>query len=514
MLSLRSLSRSLLLSSPLHAAALAALVASPLACADAAPTEEGPLEEAQSAASSTVNIVGHVGTSSGQTVPGAVIHLNGSLQATTVSDSNGNYVFRVPPGSYSLNPSLPGATLTPDVVNLNSLSADVVQSFSCSGACASGPAIVAGRELVITDPTVVTDARASNATMGPWSFDWMMTQMAPAGTDPADFVGHWLSQFEIPGGTINGFPVDVRTTAALRGIWPTNPANGKLDLTKAPFQLLAIVNRVDLHATGDGELRFVYGAVDQTGVPQAMTVIFEFGLPTVNPQTHAAMTRSGWASRFHQLGSLSFGSSYNAALEAITDLVTAANTSPSKPGGSSINQVRSNEILMNENGIWQLREFHLSTASGSAQLTLSPTAQTPVDSANTAGTPENQVLSSFLTSAALPVQFGFAAVPSNILGGGADESFTWSLPAPVTNAALRSFAGQTCNGCHNSDAANQNIGGFYQISPFPPVGTDGTGRLSPLITSVEIPRRTAFMQNMLTCSGSSCAPGAEPLLVP
>jgi hypothetical protein len=403
--------------------------------------------------------------------------------------------------------------LSPGVANLNSLSADVIQSFTCSGACFGTSTIASSKELVITDPSVLTDARASNATMGPWSFNWMMTQMAPPRTDPQDFVGNWVLQFATPGGTIDGFPVDVRNTSALTSIWPTTP-DGKLDLTKAPFELLAIVNREDLHATGDGELRFVYGVIDQNGNQQPMTVIFEFGLPTVNPVTHSTMTRRAWAQQFHALGGLSFGASYNAALEAITDLVTTANTSPNKPGGSSINQVRSNEILMTENGFWELREFHLSTASGSAQLVLAPTAQTPVDSANTSGTPENVALSSYLTTAAFPIQFGFGAVPSTILGGESTENFTWSLGAPVTQTALRSFAGQTCNGCHNSDPANQNTGVFYQITPFGTGGTDGTGRLSPLIINVEIPRRTAFLQQLLACSGASCAPGAEPLLVP
>jgi hypothetical protein len=40
------------------------------------------------------------------------------------------------------------------------------------------------------------------------------------------------------------------------------------------------------------------------------------------------------------------------------DLLTRRNTSPEKPGGSSINQVRTNEIVLSTKGPWQLRELH------------------------------------------------------------------------------------------------------------------------------------------------------------
>jgi hypothetical protein len=76
-------------------------------------------------------------------------------------------------------------------------------------------------------------------------------------------------------------------------------------------------------------------------------------------------------------------------------------------------------------------------------------------------------------------------------------------------------AGQTCNGCHFSEVhdpqtgAPLNTGGFYQIAPINDTSADGTARLAPFIKDFEIPRRTKFMQNVLTCSGSGCAAGAE-----
>jgi hypothetical protein len=253
----------------------------------------------------------------------------------------------------------------------------------------------------------------------------------------------------------------------------------------------------------------VYGAVTD-GASQPMTVIFEFGLPA------GTLTRNAWASMFHALSSNPFGAGYNAALEAVTDLFTARNTSPTKPGGSSINQVRSNEILMTPPPafIWQLREFHLATVNGELGLQLSTTAQTPADTANNAGTPENVALASYLNASAAQIHGGYAAVPSTVIGGQSTETFSWSVSStltPVSPQALQDFAGQTCNGCHFSHDPALSLGTFYQISPLQPVGVDGTGRLSPFITSFEIPRRTRFMQNMLTCSGASCAAGGEAI---
>jgi hypothetical protein len=373
--------------------------------------------------------------------------------------------------------------------------------------------VVPERELVITDPTVVGDTRASNALAGaPWSFRFLMEQMTPAGGDPADFVGNWLGQFEIARRTVNGFPVDLRNTAALRALWPTT-TGGKLDLARAPFRLLAIINRVDLHATSNGEVRFVYGAVDPSGAGRPMTVIFELDLPAKHPLSGTTLTRWDWAAGFHVLGGLPFGASYNATLQSITDLVTLRGTSPGKPGGSSIAQVRTNDGLTGDR--WQLREFHLvatgapTAAGASVALRLSPVAQTPADSAVVAGTIENKVLVSYLDTFKAAIHGGFASVPAGLLGGQSTQSFSWTFTAPVNADARHGFAAQTCNGCHTSETSGLQIDGFAHISPTADPGPDGAGRLSRFVKQVEIPRRTLFMQNQLTCSGPTCASGAE-----
>jgi hypothetical protein len=494
-------------------------IAAAIGCADATQTEiDEPTERVQGAVVTNVSIVGRIGLAGLQATPGITVRLNGSLQRTVVTDSNGAYRFDVPPGSYSVSASKAGASFTPSVVNLNNLNASVIQDFTCAGSCSGTTAVVANKELVITDPTVLNDARASNATNGAWSFRFLISQMAPAGTDPADFAAAWLSQFEIPNGTVNGFPLDVRFTQAVRNAWPLT-ANGKLDMSRAPFRLISIVNRMDLHANSNGEGRFVYGFVDQNGFASSMTVIFEYGLPTRDITNGATLTRKSWAQKFHALGTRTFGAQYNAALQAVTDLFTRRNTSPLKPGGNSINQVRSNEIVMG--GPWQMREFLLNTTGGPLALRVSTTGMTPADVAGTnVGSPENVALANYINADAVLIHGAYASVPTSLLSGQSNESFFWnSFSVPVNAASRHDFAGQTCNGCHFSEVnhpqtgALLNTGGFYQIAPFDDFSADGTQRLAPFIKDFEIPRRVKYMQNILTCTGSACSPGAEAIFL-
>jgi hypothetical protein len=465
------------------------------------------------------NIVGHVSTPTANTsvppasLPAITVNLGGAQTKTTVTDANGNFRFQVPTGNYTLASVGPaGSSLVKSgaIANLTGLAADTIQDFSCTGTCVAANTIDAARELVITSDSVVTSARASNlgANAGPWSFRAMIEQMTPVGVDPADFAASWLTQFSSVT-TFNGFPVSVRDTAQLN--WPLQ-ANGKLDLTRSPFRLLAIVNREDVSAQGVGEGRFVYGVVDAAGNPQSMTVIFEYGLPATDANG-AALTRSAWAAKFHALGALTLGSEpYNAALQAVTDLFTRRNTSPGKPGGSSINQVRSNEILLGSP--WELREFHLTNVNNVLALRLSATGNTPAEGAKVAGSAANQALLSYISENAPLLHGGYATLPASTLGAASIEDFSsWgTFLTGAAPAGLHTFAGMTCNGCHNNEAGNQNIDSFYMISPFSAVDSSGTSRLAPFITNFEIPRRIAMMQNLLTCSGATCSAGAEAML--
>lgn len=461
------------------------------------------------------NIVGHIANADKVPMPGVVVSLSGAQNATTVTDGNGNYRFQVPAGAYTVTPATPaGSAYAANSINLPTLVGDTVADFNCTGTCGAASSIVAGKEIVITDPSVLSDARTSNLTAGPWSFRAMLEQMAPVGTDPADFAEAWVNTFSTSPTVVNGFNVGSRDASRLRSLWPTG-ANGKLDLSRAPFQLIAIMNRLDVGAQGNGEGRFVYGLTGDFGT--AMTVIFEYGLPATDVSTGAALDRNAWAAKFHSLGGLPFGGTFNGALQQVTDVFTRRGSSPSKPGGSAINQVRTSENLMSP-GFWQWREYHLVSGGGSVTLTPSTTAQTPDDSADSFfPNAASDLMVSHINTNPVLLRGGYLDVPSGVLGGSSNLGLrfvtNWAFTGrPTVETARHAFAGMTCKGCHTTEASNLNLDTFYLISPLSAPGADGTGRLSPFVKQIEVPRRQMFLQNRLTCSGATCAPGGEAMV--
>lgn len=252
--------------------------------------------------------------------------------------------------------------------------------------------------LMITDTDVTADTtrvwNPCNNTGNPngvWTFNHLMTQMAnqPAtGINPADFVQDWLDNWTVSH-NINSDPIPARN--AMQDIideWPL--AGGKLDLTKSPLRLLAIVPRVDLRLTtgggggysggsGDfldgGELRFIFGFVakavngfdptqafngavqinNSTCYALPFTVIFEYKVPKVG----CTNVRT-WAQQWVALNALTpspGNTPYNNQLAALTQQVVMANTSPGSFNGSSLKQLRTNEVALD--APWELREFRL-----------------------------------------------------------------------------------------------------------------------------------------------------------
>jgi len=344
------------------------------------------------------------------------------------------------------------------------------------------------KELMIVDPSVVNDqARTSSAQNGHWSFRWLMEQMVTPGADPSDFVANWINQ-GFAAGTVNGRPVQDRSgVRALLTSWPKIPGTNKIDLAQSPFRLLAIVNRVDL-ATGNGagEGRFVFG-LHQGGSAQRMTVIFEYKLP-------ASAARQVWAQRFHALGALPFGATYNARLQMITDEYAGRGANPGGVNGSALGQLRTNEFL---NVPWQLREFQL-VSGNPARLQITTTKQTPDESFD--GT---QQLASYVSGNAQGILAGTALVPPAMLGGESNADFAWSVPG-ASEQLRHAFALQTCNGCHAAEVPV--IDTFYHVSPISTGGADGTGRLSPFLINSDLPFREDYLQATL-CDGNCAGVG-------
>jgi hypothetical protein len=313
-----------------------------------------------------------------------------------------------------------------------------------------------------------------------------MTQMAntprtgiPASTFVRKWLDHWMNNQ-----TVNGFTAKQRQMIKQLVIDPWEQASGgpgaPLDLSIAPFKLLAIVNRVDLRANSvygggsAGEGRFVFGVMDMrqcngcpvdpyTGRPRTncsptqFTVILEYGID----RTGCAVR--DWGRQWYNLQNFVLGSpAYNAALQAITDQFTRANAAPRKPNGSAINQVRSNEIAIANlcpDCDWQMREFRIApNAANNGPLNETVVVRTPDNSRNftqiplshfvNANTPAilNDTYSVPLTWLGINFQGNASDVPFGIFWDGPNG------PGSIPNRQARHlFSLNTCNSCHQRE---------------------------------------------------------------
>jgi hypothetical protein len=343
--------------------------------------------------------------------------------------------------------------------------------------------VVPEKELFITDLSVVEDCIRTTwtgpcltpiptplpSTRGAWTFGKLIEGVAgTTDTTKLDaFVRNWVAEWDTAQ-TINADNVPARISAHDLIIDPWENAGllkgGLLDMKKAPFRLLAIVNRMDLRDApagygqpgNAGEARFVFGVLNLDS-PQAVpqfTVIFEYGLVAENCEDVSA-----WADAFHALGSHgSFSFDYKADLQAITDQFTAIGAAPGKPNGSAINQIRSNEFIQSP---WELREFRLQgrTLVGTpVPLVQVTVARTPANSHQ-----KQQIVADFINNEEPAILAGTHDVPlvyqsTNFRGGASRHSlnFGWDGPgaacASINSPAARFlFSFNTCNGCHGDD---------------------------------------------------------------
>lgn len=323
--------------------------------------------------------------------------------------------------------------------------------------------IDSNRSLMVNDPSVVQDpgrtrTTCNGASMGKWSFGYLMQEMAnqaATGVNPQDFVMNWLNKWKVAQ-VPNDIPVAARPNINnIIASWPK--VGGKLDLSRAPFRLLAIVNRADLRgsfsyggggAGNGGELRFVFAVVDPNAgcSPQPFTVIFEYG---VKKTTCNAM--KNWAQQWKNLDTLAIGSAaYNTALEAITEQIVKAGANPAKPNGSALNQLRTNE---RDIGVpWELREFVVSGSGFLRQDTVKQNPDAGFNTTATLGDYVNQDESAILMDRhTVPVVFG----PSSdaFLGGAApvpgdNSNFRWTSNTISNLEARFHYSLNTCNSCH------------------------------------------------------------------
>ncbi len=389
------------------------------------------------------------------------------------------------------------------------------------------------KSLLIRDPAVVKDpsrtfdvCTGAGNPNGVWTFKHLVTEMAneaKTGVTPEEFVRMWLSQWETSQ-NVNGWNIaDRQNSIRNRVINPWEAASGgpenPLDLNKAPFQLLAVVNRVDLRENltygggSAGEGRFVFQVMDGCN-PMQFTVIFEYGI-----EKRSCSAVQNWGQRWVNLSNMVLGSTaYNTALENITESFVQANAAPSKPNGSALNQLRTNEIALDRP--WELREFVIADA-GWNQHFLKPNtvALTPDSSLNNTPTLRN-----YFASGISDVPLRFPTMTNPFLGGASTVSSSFwnapNFPTTLTQAEQRQkFSLNTCNGCHTREtgtsfthikpgaipaALSGFMTGITVTDPAPPPGIMITRRFN------DLERRSADLDGLVN---SSCfAQLARPVL--
>ncbi len=379
------------------------------------------------------------------------------------------------------------------------------------------------KELLIRDLSVVNDPVRTNWTGsltdpadGAWHFGRLMANMA-GDRDVSDFIRRWLANWESDR-AVNGFVVPNRRNAIRQKIidaWPKLP-NGKLDPAKAPFRLLAIVNRMDLRnvrSGNAGEGRFVFGALDPQGAALHFTVILEYKLLA---STQGEALR--WAEDWHALGALT-GPDFNSALQALSDRFTGKDIAPRRPNGSAISQVRTNEVSLGNTNLWEMRE-HVVAQTSSGRLgnlvlhSLNRTPDVRFRATDRLARFVNQTSSSILRGTfSVPTVFEnerFRA--GSILY---DRTGFWNGDGvtPITNLTARHlFSVNTCDGCHAHETGTV----FLHVAPRGPNSLaslssfmTGTSVIDPVTGESrnfnDLERRSTDLKNLLCPSSSTQA---------
>ncbi len=348
----------------------------------------------------------------------------------------------------------------------------------------------AKRALVITDLTVVNNSTRTkdpcNSVAGDedktWTIGHLLKKEAQRyGLDPTTYVNKWLTAWTTET-TINGQTAPTGEGPNVQAAWTRFGGTSRLD--KAPFRLLAIVNRVDLRAhrpNGEplgGEVRFVFGMLDppHTGAITCpspyfsnSTIIAEYS--PVKADENAVLD---WGKRWYDLAGLPFGSSYRLALQALTEDV--------------INSGRLLRIRTNEGptGTWFMSEFEphptthylvRSTIKQAPTMALADGTSTNLTSFISANVlnlgaleyrPRTQLyapIGSYLVTDKFSGTNTWFRGSVNRIDSSVSGSF-WNAPKaaidPTTwSNARHQFSLGTCNGCHGRESST----GILHIAP-------------------------------------------------
>ncbi len=369
------------------------------------------------------------------------------------------------------------------------------------------------------DPCLSTDPADAQKV---WTFGYLMSHMVSpeqiqaSGGDvmlaASNFAESWLENWNSTV-SVNDWDLsplssgedelgEVTLPRRLLETWQAHSSVYPLDMNKAPFRLLSIVNRFDLRESnmfsskGGGELRFIFAplnlateesdpgsACEQMGFPVNLepdalhTVILEYAVD-LNPNDVF-----DWAEQWRLLDEKPFDSpEYRQQLEAITQSVVTMGRGAAFPGGpngeprannSALAQIRTNET--DRNVSWDLREFIIDEQTD----VLVPTT---VKLTPDASYDDSYVLGSWIAQnwddivnpntpyPELDATFPLPYTPflgAHILNDTNGAGFwqpkpNWSdYTDHESRQARHVFSLNTCNGCHGTETADPNGGVFF-----------------------------------------------------
>jgi hypothetical protein len=281
-----------------------------------------------------------------------------------------------------------------------------------------------------------------------------------------------------------------QNTASIVGLadlvrsWPTldGTDGGPLDLTKAPFRLLAIVNRIDLAQLSDGgagQGRFIFALTDggagvfpaNNGGGPDFTFILEYALP--------GQTLQQWATAWHQLASLDdpdsgdagkYGPEYLAGLQQLTQGFTARGLVPSAPNGSALISLRTRDPATFQ------RQFALTSQPSfiSTRIANTPYFGLRDPDPNDPCYGEGADLLQWVSDNQSAVRASRYILPYRFLDLYADPNNAFfTLPGFSDNELRHTFSMNTCSGCHSGETpalvfqvAPRMSGAESALSPF------------------------------------------------
>lgn len=343
----------------------------------------------------------------------------------------------------------------------------------------------AERSLLVRDAAIIDDPT--------FSLQSVLTQLAPPGQVDA-FVSSLVSQVgsgkQVTSGAttkarmgFSKFSQDLGTTTGLAGRFTKIMAT------------TALINRLDLASAGNcGEARITFAMTSAyTNGNQRMTLIVELKVPDDGNGCKQVAQR--WA----ELSLIDDAAERRAKLIALySELLTPGN----------LGQLRTNEFVNLTGGeAWELREFHISPATG--LLDLVPVAQTvdPSQASNTA-------LLGWVAANAASLKAGTAVIPAQFLAGASTENgarLTLDKLTTDRTELEKSVNSLACAGCHLTETKSPFVHIGERLATR--VGTEyrpvGRAVIDDFLQK-ELPKRAALLTQVLTASQALIAADWRP----